>query len=202
MGGRPSKSNTNTARDGFAANPTVFGKILRGELPAHILHEDDQVICFNDIAPASQHHTLVIPKRHIEHSGCLQPADAPLLQHMESVALTVLQRQFPDLDVAAAHASGAISTGYHRFPFISVRHLHMHCIYPMPVPWFYPIARFLKFPHGHGFFYPSSASVRSVLDACTSADPAATVATVATASKRSSDGSRNAGGGAETDSLV
>ena len=40
----------------------VFAKILRGELPCAKVYEDDHVLAFNDIAPQSSAHVLVIPK--------------------------------------------------------------------------------------------------------------------------------------------
>ena len=41
----------------------VFAKILRGELPAHIVREDSETLAFMDIMPRSDGHCLVIPKR-------------------------------------------------------------------------------------------------------------------------------------------
>jgi len=43
---------------------TVFDRILRGELPAHVVAEDAETLAFLDIHPAAPGHTLVIPKRH------------------------------------------------------------------------------------------------------------------------------------------
>jgi len=40
----------------------IFAKILRGELPAHKVYEDDEVFSFMDIFPQTRGHTLVIPK--------------------------------------------------------------------------------------------------------------------------------------------
>ncbi len=40
----------------------VFAKILRGELPAHKVYEDDKTLAFMDIMPRTDGHTLVIPK--------------------------------------------------------------------------------------------------------------------------------------------
>jgi len=42
----------------------VFCRIVRGEIPASTVYEDDQVLAFLDIAPLSPGHTLVIPKAH------------------------------------------------------------------------------------------------------------------------------------------
>lgn len=41
---------------------TIFAKILRGEIPAHKVYEDDHVLAFLDVGPLSRGHTLVIPK--------------------------------------------------------------------------------------------------------------------------------------------
>lgn len=41
---------------------TVFGKILRGELPCHKVYEDERVLAFLDVFPLSRGHVLVIPK--------------------------------------------------------------------------------------------------------------------------------------------
>ena len=43
----------------------LFCKIVAGDIPAHKIYEDDQVIAFNDIAPQAPVHFLVIPKKHI-----------------------------------------------------------------------------------------------------------------------------------------
>lgn len=41
---------------------TIFSRIIRGELPAHKVYEDEHVLAFLDIGPLSKGHTLVIPK--------------------------------------------------------------------------------------------------------------------------------------------
>ena len=41
---------------------TVFGKILRGEIPCHKVFEDERVLAFLDVSPISRGHVLVIPK--------------------------------------------------------------------------------------------------------------------------------------------
>lgn len=42
----------------------LFCRIARGELPAHVVHEDDEIIAFLDLHPIRPGHTLVIPKAH------------------------------------------------------------------------------------------------------------------------------------------
>ncbi len=63
-------------------NPTVFGKILRGEIPADVVYEDDKMMAFHDIAPKAPVHVVVIPKQHMQCLRCAEAADAGLLGHM------------------------------------------------------------------------------------------------------------------------
>ena len=152
----------NHHREGYESNKTVFGKILQGKLPATILYEDDRVICFKDIRPVSVHHTLVIPKQLIADSNWLQPDDLSLVRHMMTVAKRVLSASFPDLHVEAAYLDGTASLGFHRWPALSVAHLHLHCIYPMPCStWWY---RWLH-PQRYGIFYVSADSIIKGLEA-------------------------------------
>lgn len=44
----------------------IFCKIIRKEIPANIVYEDDMVIAFKDINPLAKIHIVVIPKKHIE----------------------------------------------------------------------------------------------------------------------------------------
>jgi histidine triad (HIT) family protein len=46
-------------------NDTIFGKILRGEIPCDKVYEDDDIFAFRDINPAAPTHVLVIPKERI-----------------------------------------------------------------------------------------------------------------------------------------
>jgi histidine triad (HIT) family protein len=47
-------------------NPSLFTKIIRGEISCHKVYEDDQVIAFLDIHPQQPGHTLVVPKEQID----------------------------------------------------------------------------------------------------------------------------------------
>lgn len=44
----------------------IFCKIIRKEIPANVVYEDDMVIAFKDINPVAKIHIVVIPKKHIE----------------------------------------------------------------------------------------------------------------------------------------
>lgn len=53
----------------------LFCKIVRREVPASIVYEDERVLAFNDINPQAPTHILVIPKRHIATLNDLAPED-------------------------------------------------------------------------------------------------------------------------------
>jgi histidine triad (HIT) family protein len=58
-------------------NNNIFAKILRKELPANIIYEDDIVIAFPDINPIAETHILVIPKKpYISYTDFVQQASS------------------------------------------------------------------------------------------------------------------------------
>lgn len=63
-------------------NPTIFGKILRGEIPADKVYEDDKILAFKDIQPKSAIHVLVIPKKHIQDLSTVSAEDEEILGHL------------------------------------------------------------------------------------------------------------------------
>ena len=63
-------------------NPTVFGAILRGEIPADKVYEDEHIFAFKDIAPKAKVHVLVIPKKRICCLGEATSEDAELLGYL------------------------------------------------------------------------------------------------------------------------
>ncbi|KAL0963192.1 hypothetical protein UPYG_G00350920 [Umbra pygmaea] len=65
---------------------TIFGKIIRKEIPANIFFEDDQCIAFHDVAPQAPTHFLVVPKRQIVQLSKAEDSDAAILGHLMIVA--------------------------------------------------------------------------------------------------------------------
>lgn len=55
--------------------PTIFTKIINGEIPSHKIYEDDKTFAFLDIHPVTEGHVLVIPKKQIEFIWDLEPDD-------------------------------------------------------------------------------------------------------------------------------
>lgn len=58
---------------------TIFGKIIRREIPATIVYEDDELIAFKDISPQAPVHVLFVPKTPIATLNDLTPAHAELV---------------------------------------------------------------------------------------------------------------------------
>ncbi|KAG8130765.1 hypothetical protein E2320_017326 [Naja naja] len=68
-----------------AAQPggdTIFGKIIRKEIPAKIIFEDEKCLAFHDVSPQAPTHFLVIPKKHIAQISQVEDTDADLLGHL------------------------------------------------------------------------------------------------------------------------
>src|SRR5262244_2850421 len=100
---------------------TIFGKILRGEIPCHKVYEDDRVLSFLDIFPLSLGHTLVIPKE-----------PAVTLEQLSDESAAAIGRVLPRLSRAVLRATGATAfnvlqnngVGAHQ----AVMHVHFHII--------------------------------------------------------------------------
>ena len=106
---------------------TIFGKIIRRELPADIVYEDDLALAFRDINPAAPVHVLVIPKREIVSVGSLEDDDADLAGHLLNVCRKVAaQEGLDDFRVVSNSGAGAGQ---------SVFHLHLHVLGGRPMSW-------------------------------------------------------------------
>lgn len=57
----------------------LFCKICAGDIPADIVYEDDQMVCFKDIAPKAPVHLLLVPKKHLDSLADQTPEDLPLI---------------------------------------------------------------------------------------------------------------------------
>lgn len=65
---------------------TIFGKILRGEIPTSFIYEDDKCVAFNDINAQAPVHFLVIPRKAIAQLSVAEDEDEALLGHLMIVA--------------------------------------------------------------------------------------------------------------------
>jgi len=58
---------------------SIFTKIIKREIPANIIYEDDDVIAFNDINPKAPIHILIVPKKQIPTLNDLNENDSELI---------------------------------------------------------------------------------------------------------------------------
>jgi len=99
----------------------VFARILRGEIPAHKVHEDAHSLAFMDVMPQADGHTLVIPKAAAENILEVPPeALAATILTTQRVARAV-QRAFAAPGILIAQLNGSAAGQ-------SVFHLHFHVV--------------------------------------------------------------------------
>lgn len=72
--------------------PTVFERIISGELPADIVYRDERVTAFRDIQPRAPTHVLIVPNRPIATANDVGAADEALLGHLFVVAAQIAKR--------------------------------------------------------------------------------------------------------------
>lgn len=108
---------------------TIFGKIIRREIPADIVFEDDQCLAFRDIAPQAPTHILVIPKKPIERVALASTEDAPLLGHLLTTAAAIAKQ----VGIAETGFRLVINNG--RNGGEAVPHLHVHLLGGRALNW-------------------------------------------------------------------
>ena len=106
---------------------TVFGKILRGEIPYDQVHADDLCIAFRDVQPQAPVHLLVIPREPIAQLADAGPEHQALLGHLLLVAARVAQQQ--GLSSWRTVINSGAEAGQ------TVFHLHVHVIGGRPLAW-------------------------------------------------------------------
>lgn len=112
---------------------TLFGKIIRGEIPCDKVFEDDKVLAFKDINPQAPVHILVIPKRHISQLSLTKtelgegPDVKELLGHLMLVAGDIGREHCPD------GCRYVINDGKQGCQ--SVYHLHVHVLGGKQLGW-------------------------------------------------------------------
>jgi histidine triad (HIT) family protein len=109
----------------------IFCKIVDKQIPATVLHEDDELIAFKDINPAAPVHFLIIPKKHISTLADAKPEDAVLLGKMLELAPKLAAASgCAYSEDAEGNKSGGFKTVVNTGPNGGqiVYHLHMHVL--------------------------------------------------------------------------
>ena len=99
----------------------IFCKIVNGGIPCSKVYEDEDILAFNDIAPARPVHVLVIPKKHISSLMTATPEDAPVFGKMLAKANEIAASQGSSDGFRVIINNGRVGGQ-------EVPHLHMHIV--------------------------------------------------------------------------
>ena len=107
----------------------LFCKLIAGQIPATIVHQNDHLVAFKDITPQAPTHVLVVPRRHIGSLNDLSAGDDPLVGEMVRAA------------AAIAKENGHAERGYRMVLNCNadagqtVFHLHLHVLGGRKMTW-------------------------------------------------------------------
>ncbi len=107
----------------------LFCKIIKGEIPAKLIYQDDKVVAIDDINPQAPHHKLIMPKKHIATLNDLATADNELIGHMVQVAKKLAK------DFNIAEEGYRVVMNCNAGAGQSVFHIHMHFLGGRPMMW-------------------------------------------------------------------
>jgi histidine triad (HIT) family protein len=107
---------------------TIFGKIIRREIPADIVYEDDLALAFKDVQPQAPVHILVIPKKPLVKLADAEESDRDLLGHLLLTAKRVAEEA--GLTNGYRVVINTDSDGGQ-----SVYHLHLHILGGRHMTW-------------------------------------------------------------------
>lgn len=108
---------------------TIFKRIIDGEIPADVVHDDDKCLAFRDVNPQAPTHILVIPKKEIASINHVEDGDQAIMGHL----MTVIR------DLAASE--GLAEDGYRVIVNCgknggqTVDHLHFHLLGGRGLTW-------------------------------------------------------------------
>ena len=107
--------------------PTLFSKIIAGEIPSDRVYEDDRCVAFRDINPSAPTHVLVVPREEIPRLDAMTEAQEALVGHLMRVATLVARQEgLDDFRLVVNTGAGAGQ---------SVFHLHLHVLGGRPLGW-------------------------------------------------------------------
>jgi len=96
--------------------PSIFTRIVRREIPAHIVAEDDQCIAFLDINPMVLGHTLVVPKKEVDYIFDLDDSTLTALHLFAKTVARAIEKVVPCKRIGVSVVG------------LEVPHAHVHLI--------------------------------------------------------------------------
>lgn len=121
-------SEVDKAQAAAPSEDTIFGKILRKEIPCNFIYEDDKCVAFHDITAQAPTHFLVIPRKPIAMLSQATAEDESLLGHLMVVGSKVAK----DLGLENGYRV-VINNG--KDGAQSVYHLHLHFLGGRQMKW-------------------------------------------------------------------
>ena len=107
---------------------SIFGKIIKREIPADIIYEDELCLAFRDVNPQAPTHVLIIPKKEVARLADAGQEDQALLGHLMLAANKIARQLGVDGAFRLVVNNGA-EAGQ------SVFHLHLHLLAGRPFHW-------------------------------------------------------------------
>jgi histidine triad (HIT) family protein len=107
----------------------LFCRIARGELPAKLVHEDDEIVAFHDINAQAPVHVLVVPRQHIASCAVMQDDDAGIVGRLFVVARDLAK----ELGIAELGYRLVINNGAAAGQTVS--HIHLHVLGGRAMKW-------------------------------------------------------------------
>ncbi|MBA63191.1 MAG: histidine triad nucleotide-binding protein [Planctomycetaceae bacterium] len=111
------------------SEPTIFKRIIDGEIPANIIYEDEHCLAFHDVAPQAPVHILVIPKKEIASIEHLEGDDKELIGHLFLIIQKIARQQGLAEDGYRVICNCGEGGGQ------TVFHLHYHLIGGRSLQW-------------------------------------------------------------------
>lgn len=107
----------------------LFCKIVAGDVPAKLVHEDDHLVAFEDIAPRAPTHVLIVPRRHVATLNDLTADDHDLAGRIIRCAAAIAGRR--------GHAESGYRTVFNcnADGGQTVFHIHLHLLGGRPMTW-------------------------------------------------------------------
>lgn len=107
---------------------TIFKRIIDGEIPANIIHEDDHCLAFHDVSPQAPVHVLIIPRKEISSVDEIADEDQAIIGHM----WTVIRDLAKKLELADGYRV-VVNCGNNGGQ--TVDHLHYHLLGGRSLSW-------------------------------------------------------------------
>jgi histidine triad (HIT) family protein len=113
----------------MAEKSCLFCRVIAGEIPGDLLHQDEHCIVIRDINPQAPTHLLVIPREHLESLNDASQKDEPLVGHLLRVGARMANSQGHADDGFRSVINTGAGAGQ------SVFHLHVHVLAGRTFNW-------------------------------------------------------------------